>query len=132
MSDTGVPPGWHPDPADPTGSVRWWDGNQWTEMTQPSGRSGAAYPPMATGSVISRGRGFRGGGSFASRNQRSLTAIGVAIVYVLIAVFAHFVFIGIVPVLAAVRAVQRREPLAPFAVIAAVVAVVVSITAFAH
>jgi len=29
------PPAWHPDPWDPAGSLRWWDGTQWTGWTWP-------------------------------------------------------------------------------------------------
>jgi len=29
------PPSWHPDPWDPVGSLRWWDGTQWTGWTWP-------------------------------------------------------------------------------------------------
>jgi hypothetical protein len=31
-----TPPGWFPDPQQP-GSVRWWDGTQWTSHAQPAG-----------------------------------------------------------------------------------------------
>jgi hypothetical protein len=63
------------------------------------------------------------GGSFWRRNQASLTATGVAAVYVGIAIGAHFVLLGILPVLMCVRAFQRKETLAPLALVAAIVAV---------
>ena len=34
MSATTAPPGWHPDPSNPTGAFRWWDGMAWTTHTQ--------------------------------------------------------------------------------------------------
>jgi hypothetical protein len=34
---------WHPDPWDPTGQRRWWDGTQWTGWTAPNASSG--LPP---------------------------------------------------------------------------------------
>jgi|SRR5579875_2021666 len=39
------PPGWHPDPADPS-YWRWWDGSRWTEATQPRFET---PPPPASG-----------------------------------------------------------------------------------
>jgi Protein of unknown function (DUF2510) len=38
-----VAPGWHPDPSNPAGAVRWWDGSAWTNHTQ---------PVMAAGSTV--------------------------------------------------------------------------------
>jgi hypothetical protein len=60
--------------------------------------------------------------SFAKRNSHSLTAIGVVVLYVLLAVTTHFVLIGIVPVLLSVRAIKAKEVLAPAAVVAVLVA----------
>ena len=34
------PPAWHPDPWDPAGHLRWWDGRQWTGYTAPRAQSG--------------------------------------------------------------------------------------------
>ncbi len=36
------PPGWYPDRA---GALRWFDGRQWTEFTQPTG-GGSPTPPI--------------------------------------------------------------------------------------
>jgi hypothetical protein len=43
------PAGWHPDPHDPN-QIRYWDGNAWTEHTQPAQNTPAAapVPPAAT------------------------------------------------------------------------------------
>jgi hypothetical protein len=40
-----IPPGWHPDPSDPQGAVRWWDGWQWTAYSQPV-QPQPAQPPV--------------------------------------------------------------------------------------
>jgi hypothetical protein len=34
MNAAPTPAGWHPDPSDPSASVRWWDGARWTGHTQ--------------------------------------------------------------------------------------------------
>jgi hypothetical protein len=39
-SESTAPPGWHPDPVDPT-ALRWWDGTQWTDYRSP----GPGYAP---------------------------------------------------------------------------------------
>jgi RsiW-degrading membrane proteinase PrsW (M82 family) len=44
--DQAAAPQWHPDPADPTGATRrWWDGDAWTDRTEPI--DGAPAPPPA-------------------------------------------------------------------------------------
>jgi hypothetical protein len=44
-----VPPGWHPDPSNPGGALRWWDGIAWTTHTQQAAPSApqAAAPAAA-------------------------------------------------------------------------------------
>jgi hypothetical protein len=41
---TVSPPSWHPDPWDPVGALRWWDGSQWTGWTWPRAGGPAAVP----------------------------------------------------------------------------------------
>ncbi|GAA4402804.1 hypothetical protein [Tsukamurella soli] len=66
-----------------------------------------------------------------ARNQCSIVAVLVAIVYIAIAETSHFVVIGIVPIAFAVRAALRREPLSPLAVLGALAAVVITVHALA-
>jgi hypothetical protein len=35
MNTTAAPAGWHPDPSNPGGALRWWDGSAWTTHTHP-------------------------------------------------------------------------------------------------
>lgn len=37
-------PGWYPNPENPQ-QIRWWDGQQWTDRTEPSPQQGAFPPP---------------------------------------------------------------------------------------
>lgn len=120
---TNLPPaGWHPDPENPGGSVRWWDGTQWTSHVQ------HVNPVMPQGSWGPVGP-WTGGPqpSFARRNQASLTALAVAAIYAGIDLTSHIFLLGIVPVMMAVRATRRRETLAPLAIVAAVVAVALAL-----
>ncbi len=100
-----APPGWHPDPSNPGGALRWWDGMAWTTHTRqaaPSAHQAAApaaawpgggvtiapnYGTANYGSASYVGASAGGanfGGTtyapatrtFAQRNRQSLTAIG--------------------------------------------------------
>ena len=55
---TQTPPGWHPDPDDPT-QQRYWDGTAWTEHRAPAaGAPGPASPPQQVAvAQPKRGRG---------------------------------------------------------------------------
>jgi len=153
MTTSIAPPGWHPDPSNPGAALRWWDGTSWTThthqaapspppmavTTQPlavSTPSAAAWPGGSAtitpnNGVASYASGLRAPANltFAKRNSLSLTAIGVVVLYVLLAVTTHFVLIGILPVLMSVRAIKAKETLAPAAVGAAIVAVLVAFAA---
>lgn len=49
MTSPTPPPGWHPDPSEP-GLIRYWDGTQWTEHTQPAAES-TSEEPAPTGAA---------------------------------------------------------------------------------
>jgi hypothetical protein len=68
--------------------------------------------------------------TFARRNQLSLTATALAVLYVFIAISTHFVLFGIAPALMCVRAFQRKEKLAPLALVAAIVAIGTAVVFF--
>lgn len=152
VNPVDAPPSWYPDPASPDFSYRWWDGAQWTDQTRTAQSlenehvSGDAWQMPSAWS--SQGHGAWGttmprpgspspanaqlkmsapAPSFTHNNHRSLTAIGVAALYVLVALTSHVVLFGIVPAAAAVRAFKRREPLAPIAAVAAGTAILVAI-----
>jgi Protein of unknown function (DUF2510) len=160
MSSTETPPGWHPDPENPTVSMRWWDGALWTSDVRPIPGSLSTPPPnqayQAPGAAgygssgpygspgnggLGRGYGHQtqgpyggpglpiGQATFARRNQRSLTATGVAVLYIVIAISTRFVFFGIFPLLLSYRAWQAREVLAPLAVAVTAVAIIVGVAA---
>jgi uncharacterized protein DUF2510 len=188
MSSSVAPPGWHPDPSNPTGAFRWWDGTAWTAHTQPAPAPvtpapvptapvapvtyGSAYvadtsaaapsayaqtgnvpaqsygnpygtvPPPAQsygnpyatttasgGTHYPAGFGGPANLSFAKQNSLALIAMGVAALYILIAMTSHVVIMGVIPVMLSIRAFKRREQLAPVALVAAIIAVVVAFAA---
>jgi hypothetical protein len=85
----------------------------------PPGWYGPTGPPQWSGTEV----------SFARRNQRSLTATGVATLYIIVAVASHLVFFGILPLILSIRAWQAKETLAPLAIAATIVAILVSVVA---
>jgi hypothetical protein len=188
MSATTAPPGWHPDPSNPTGAFRWWDGTAWTAHTQqapaaapasalapaPAATFGSAYaaappasapsayaststapaqpyanqygtanvpaqsyanpygpatPSSPTGTYYQAGFGGPANLGFGKQNSYSLIAMGVAALYILIAMTSHIVIMGVIPVMLSIRAFKSRERLAPVALIAAIIAVVVAFAA---
>jgi Protein of unknown function (DUF2510) len=145
-----APAGWHPDPSNPAGALRWWDGSAWTAHTHPAvaapppaaqygapppaAQYGAPPPAWAAGhSGVATGyapvRQAQQQLSFAKRNSLSLTAAGVVGLYVVLALTTGIVFLGIFPVILSVRAIGRKEPLAPAAVVAAIAAIAVAFLA---
>jgi len=59
-----------------------------------------------------------------------LTAIGVAAIYVVLAISTRVVFLGIFPALMCLRAFQRKEALAPVALVASVVVIAIAVAFF--
>jgi hypothetical protein len=130
MSTNTAPPGWHPDPSNPSAGFRWWDGTAWTNHTQQSPTAVAAPYGLAPGGPHPYAAGLgQNQVGFARRNSKSLTAIGVVALYIVIALSTRVVFVGVLPVLMAVRATRQKEQLAPVAIVAAVIAVAVAFLA---
>lgn len=88
----------------------------------------AAYAPAAAETQPFAAQATTGSESLYDANPRSVTAIGVSLLYLLIAITTGFVFAGIVPALYTFRAFERREKLAPAALLAAVVAIGFAVT----
>jgi len=139
MTTSTAPASWHPDPANPGGALRWWNGVSWTDHVQPA--AAAAPPPMPIAQVQAPYANYENFApnyaarqlprTFLQRNSLSLTAMAVVAVYIVIALSTRVVLLGIFPVLLSVRAIRAREMLAPVAVVAAIVAVGVAFLALA-
>ena len=124
-----IAPGWYADPNN-TAELRWWDGGQWTaqSMSHPAGApSGqmSPYPPAPAFAPVYAGPPTQK--SFLARNINSALAVAVAILYGVIAIFAHFVFLGIFPVILTVNAFRAKEPYAVVALVLTVAAVGLSL-----
>ncbi len=67
-------------------------------------------------------------GNLLRRNRYTAITVAVAIIYAVVGLSAHIVFIGIVPILFAVRAFRSKEKLAVLAAVAAGISVVLTLT----
>jgi len=117
--------GWYPDPQ-VSGTMRYWDGQGWSEHTA-SGYDHTA--PNAVYAPYQRTVSSRPQLTFTQANQQSLIAIGFAAGYLVLAMAAGILMLGIIPFMAGVRAIGRKEPLAPLAMAVAVIAVVLGLMA---
>jgi hypothetical protein len=139
MTTSTAPAGWHPDPANPGGTVRWWNGVCWTDHVRAA--TAPAPPPMPVAQAPVPYANYENFApnyaarqiprTFLQRNSLSLTAMAVVAVYIVIALSTRVVLLGIFPVLLSVRAIRAREALAPFAVGAAIIAVGIAFFALA-
>lgn len=129
--------GWYPDPAGGPLS-RWWDGSQWTQATMPApvyaaaGYAPSGYAPHGYGPAAASHPAYRpvlpANRTFWQANRYTCLAIGFAVGYALLALFAHLVVLGIVPVLMSVRAFRASERYAVASAVAAGLAVVLGIS----
>ncbi len=66
------------------------------------------------------------------RNRLSLTALCVAVAYIVLAEATGVVLLGIFPALLGLRALRRKERLAPVALVAAGIAVIFALSVVSH
>ncbi len=125
-----IAPGWYADPNN-TMQLRWWDGGQWTAQAMPHpaapGGQVPAYPPAPGYAPAPAYRGAPTQKSFLAANRNSALAAGVAIAYGIIAIFAHFVFLGIFPIVLTINAFRAKEAYAVVALVLTVAALGVSV-----
>jgi hypothetical protein len=140
VSASNVPAGWHPDPHTP-GHLRWRDGIGWTPHTRPAVQQQVPFPTTAqavatpqqsaydpaTAAMMQRAERHE---SLVHDNPKSVFAMAVSVIYLLVALYAGIYLLGIVPGLAAFRAFESKERLAPVAAIGAAVVIVIGIMHF--
>ena len=72
------------------------------------------------------------GPTMLQRNRLSLTALCVAVAYIVLAEATGVVLLGIFPALLGLRALRRKERLAPVALVAAGIAVIFALSVVSH
>jgi hypothetical protein len=133
----GLPPaGWYKDPAG-SDAKRWWDGQAWGALEEPSRiDAGGEQPPIDQHrpKVIEQAPprsspvGPRGFAYLAERNGSALTTVAIAVLYVVLAATFHIHFFGILPIFTALASYRRREFLWPLAAALAVGTLVLSLS----
>ncbi|MDR3037367.1 MAG: DUF2510 domain-containing protein [Coriobacteriales bacterium] len=61
MADGQIPAGWYPDPAGDTSKIRYWDGQAWTDQTQPTVNPSLQVGGASTAAEVNLGAGTSAG-----------------------------------------------------------------------
>lgn len=144
---------------DATGLVQWWDGRQWAEPTAPPQQvATTAYQPVGCQPAETQPapplppyvpQQFPAPQQFPipqqvppvyapvrvsapARNRLSLTAILIAVLYLLVDLVSGALILGVVPIVYSILAFRRKEKLAPVALACAVVVLVVGFALRGH
>ena len=123
-----APPGYTPQPSSYSGQPPGGPGQPgYASAGQAPPAAGVQQPIYANYQPAQGSLGPRGIARGRGPNSFSLTAIGFAALYLVLALTTNFVLLGIVPVVTSVRAFQRGEKLAPLAALAAAVTVATAV-----